>query len=186
MSETFSNTAPHLSIVIPAFNEEERLPPTLARLHAYLTVQPFSWEVIVVSNGSTDRTADVTLATAATMPNLHLMTIEQRGKGIAAKTGVLQSRGELVFLCDADMSMPPAMIDTFLEASRSHDVVVGSREAPGAVRIGEPRLRHIMGRVFNRIVQATAVSGLNDTQCGFKLIRRGAARRLFELQTLDG
>lgn len=186
MSDGLSNAAPHLSIVIPAFNEEERLPLTLARLHAYLTLRAFSWEIIVVSNGSTDRTADVTLAAAATMPNLHLMTIEQRGKGIAARTGVLESRGELVFLCDADMSMPPEMIDAFLDAASSHDIVIGSREAPGAVRTGEPRLRHVMGRVFNRIVQVFAIRGLNDTQCGFKLFRRSAAHCLFELQTVNG
>lgn len=92
----------------------------------------------------------------------------------------------MVFLCDADLSMPPETLTDFLEAAKDVDVVVGSREAPGARRIGEPWHRHLMGRVFNRLVQILAVSGIHDTQCGFKAFRRAAAENLFSRQTLTG
>jgi dolichyl-phosphate beta-glucosyltransferase len=177
---------PYLSIVIPAHNEAGRLPSTLERLNAYLSTQPYTWEIIVVSNASTDNTEEVVRQAARTMPHLYLMNIAERGKGIAAKVGALESCGDFVFLCDADMSMPPAEIESFLQVSTLADIVVGSREGPGARRIGEPSHRHIMGRVFNGLVRLLAVPGLDDTQCGFKLFRRGVARRLFELQTVNG
>ncbi len=186
MRTDVSDHAPRLSIVIPAYNEERRLPGTLERLHAYLSQQPYAWEIIVVSNASTDATEDVVHEASNGVANLHLICINERGKGIAVKKGALQSRGDFVFLCDADMSMPPTQIETFFEAAVTTDIVIGSREAPGSVRMGEPSHRHLMGRVFNRLVQWLAVGGLNDTQCGFKLIRREAAQRLCTMQTVNG
>lgn len=177
---------PRLSIVIPAFNEEHRLGTTLRRLHEYLTAQDYSWEVLVVSNGSTDDTVGLVARSAAEMPNLLLIDIPERGKGIASRTGVLQSRGDIVFLCDADLSMPPESLSSFLQAIELVDVVAGSREATGARRIQEPWHRHFMGRVFNRLVQAIAVKGIEDTQCGFKALRREAAFDLFSEQRLNG
>lgn len=177
---------PCLSIVIPAYDEERRLPRTLARLHAYLKEQPYTWEIIVVSNGSTDDTEGVVRRAAQTIPNLKALNLRQRGKGVASKHGALRSRGEVIFLCDADLSMPPESIGTFLGEIEWVDVVVGSREAPGAHRYDEPWHRHLMGRIFNLLVQALAVPGIRDTQCGFKAFRRDAARDLFGRQTLIG
>jgi dolichyl-phosphate beta-glucosyltransferase len=177
---------PFLSIVIPAYNEERRLPASLHRLHDYLSQQSYAWEIIVVSNGCTDRTDAVVREAAQTIPHLRLLTLVERGKGLACREGALDSHGEIVFLCDADLSMPPGELALFLQAIEQVDVVVGSREAPGSHRYNEPWHRHLMGRVFNWLVQVVAVKGIQDTQCGFKAFRRPAAQELFSRQVLHG
>lgn len=181
-----SGQAPCLSIVIPAYNEERRLPLTLERLHAYLQQQSYGWEIIVVANGCTDDTEGVVRKASESIPNLKLLSVRERGKGLASKDGALRSRGEIVFLCDADLSMPPVALAEFLRELEHADVVAGSREAPGARRYDEPWMRHLMGRIFNRLVQLLAVPGISDTQCGFKAFRRDVARDLFGRQTLVG
>lgn len=179
-------TAPYLSIVIPALNEAGRLPSTLDRLYEYLRQQEFTWEIIVVSNGSTDGTERVVQEAATRIPNLDLVTLRQRGKGTASRFGALRSRGEIVFLCDADLSMPPDNLARFIEGLKTADIVAGSREAVGARRYNEPSYRHVMGRVFNTLVRLLAVPGVHDTQCGFKAFRRDAADELFDRQMITG
>jgi len=177
---------PCLSVVIPALNEAQRLPPTLERLSAYLESQEFAWEILVVSNGSTDDTESVVRAFASNHPAVRLLTVDRRGKGLAARAGALASRGEIIFLYDADLSMPPEYLQSFLNMPEDVDVVVGSREAHGSRRFNEPWHRHVMGRVFNRFVQLLAVPGVEDTQCGFNAFRRHPGLELFQLQTLQG
>jgi dolichyl-phosphate beta-glucosyltransferase len=140
----------------------------------------------VVSNGSTDGTAALVHDMEARMSALRCMELAERGKGLACRAGALATRGDIVFLCDADLSMPPDNLTLFLDGVASFDVVVGSREASGAQRYREPWHRHFMGRVFNRFVQFVAVDGIEDTQCGFKAFRRGAADDLFAQQRLRG
>jgi glycosyltransferase involved in cell wall biosynthesis len=140
----------------------------------------------VAVNGSTDDTEGAVRRAARVRPNVRLVTTAVRGKGVAVKTGALQSRGDVVFICDADLSMPPETLARFLDAIQEADVVVGSREAPGARRYNEPWKRHLMGRVFNFLVQRIAVKGIEDTQCGFKALCREAAFDLFSQQTLAG
>ncbi len=183
---TDPETPIYLSIVIPAFNEAKRLGPTLSRLHAYLSAQEYTWEIVVVTNGCTDGTPHRVRDIAQTVPNLTCIDIPQRGKGIACRTGALAARGDILFLCDADLSMPPENLESFLRLIQSDDIVVGSREASGARRYHEPWHRHFMGRVFNRFVQFVAVDGIEDTQCGFKAFRIVAARHLFGVQRVDG
>lgn len=175
-----------LSIVIPAFNEERRLPGTLERLRLYLDEQSYSWEIVVVPNGCTDATEAVATRVAETDPRVRVVAVEGRGKGLAARAGVLAGHGQIVFLCDADLSMPPEWIGSFLAATGEIDVVAGSREASGARRHQEPWHRHVMGRIFNHLVRTVAVPGIDDTQCGFKAFRRGAALDLFGQQTVTG
>jgi dolichyl-phosphate beta-glucosyltransferase len=177
---------PRLTIVIPAYNEADRLPGSLTRLHRYLESQSYSWEVIVVSNGSTDATEGAVRIAAQGMPGLRLLTEAKRGKGIACRAGALQAKGDIIFLCDADLSMPPETMGQFMTAIESVDIVVGSREAPGAQRYSEPWHRHLMGRIFNYLVQLLAISGIKDTQCGFKAFRRHVARHLFSQQHVNG
>lgn len=185
---------PFLTIVIPAYNEERRLPPSLAKIADYLRVQPYRAEVIVVENGSTDDTsAAVERFTAENvLPTdpfrIHLIH-SAPGKGIAVKTGMLAGRGDYLFICDADLAMPVGEIAKFLPPAlptHSYDVAIASREAHGAVRHGEPFYRHLMGRVFNLLVRLLAVSGIQDTQCGFKCFTREAAQVIFPLQRIDG
>ena len=182
-------TRPFLSVVIPAYNEEARIGPSIRRVATHLLGRPYSWEIVVVDDGSSDRTAEVVMEAAAETPNVRLLKEPHFGKGQAVKAGMLESTAEWRFLCDADLSMPPEQIDRFFNAADGRplfDVSVGSREAPGARRFDEPRSRHLVGRVFNRVVRIFAVRGLDDTQCGFKLFAGSAAEELFRRQRLPG
>lgn len=177
----------YLSVVIPAFNEETRLPTTLASIRDYLSGQPYSWEVIVADDGSVDGTADFVRGFADSDPRFRLLQLPHRGKGSAVKHGMLAAAGEYRFLCDADLSMPIDLLGRLLPPDApAADAVIGSREAQGARRIGEPWRRWAMGRVFNAATRLLATPGISDTQCGFKVFNAGAAEALFPLQTLDG
>jgi glycosyltransferase involved in cell wall biosynthesis len=178
---------PHLSIVIPAHNEEQRLPGSLTRILEHLRPQPYRWEVLVVENGSRDGTAAVAERFAREVPGVRVLREGQRGKGLAVRRGMLEAAGDYRFICDADLSMPIDQIDRFLPPMlEDYDIAIASREAPGAVRYGEPPHRHWIGRIFNWIVRLLAVPGFQDTQCGFKCFRAEAAEALFPLQRLQG
>ena len=186
-------SACYLSVIIPAYNEERRLPETLETVSAYLRGKPFEWEIIVADDGSNDSTSDVVDRAAREDERVKLLALPHRGKGWAVKNGMLAASGEYRFLCDADLSMPIHLLERLLpehtpsqEHAASLDIVIGSREAPGAIRIGEPRRRWLMGRVFNAVTRILATPGISDTQCGFKVFSDTAAETLFELQTLDG
>ena len=184
---TISDKRPFLSIIIPAYNEERRLPTTLPQVAAFVEAQDYDVEVLVVDNASTDRTAEIVQEFAARYPFISLLREERRGKGAAVKKGMLAGRGEFLFICDADLAMPIEEVRKFLPpVLTDFDVAIASREAPGARRYNEPFYRHLMGRVFNLIVRLLAVPGIQDTQCGFKCFRREVARDLFAVQTLDG
>lgn len=176
-----------LSIVVPAHNEGWRLPDTLKTLLAFLASQSYKAEVIVVENGSTDDTVTVIQRMMVGNQNLRLITRHEAGKGGAVQAGVLEARGRAIFLCDADLSTPAAEIPRFLASlDNGYDIVLGSREGVGAIRYGEPEYRHIMGRVFNKIVQVLAVPDIEDTQCGFKAFTGASANALFPRQTIQG
>ncbi len=178
---------PQLSIVIPAYNEARRLPESFARLNDYLQRQPYFTEVIVVDDGSEDSTATVVRAWMGRWNALRLVRIPHTGKGAAVRAGALAAQGEWVFLADADFSMPVQELARFSPGGdNDSDLLIGSREAPGSQRIGEPFYRHLMGRAFNRVVQWSLVPGIRDTQCGFKRLRREVALDLFFHQTITG
>lgn len=180
-------TRPFLSIVIPAHNEENRLPATLEKIDQFLATQPYKAEILVVENGSHDRTLQVAEEYRKRIPCLRIFQEEARGKGLAVKRGMLEAEGEYRFICDADLSMPIAEVNNFLPpALEPVDVAIGSREAPGAVRYDEPAYRHMVGRVFNTIVRWWALPHLQDTQCGFKAFRGQVAEEVFRLQTIGG
>jgi dolichyl-phosphate beta-glucosyltransferase len=186
--ETLSeNERPLLSIVIPAHNEESRLPPSLEKIDAFLKTQPYEAEVIVVENGSTDRTVAVAEDFARTHPYVRVIQAAVRGKGLAVKVGMLEARGAFRFICDADLSMPIEEVVRFLPPeSDGYDVIIASREGREAKRIGEPEYRHIIGRINNFIIKLTAVRGFEDTQCGFKMFTQAAAEDLFGVQQMTG
>lgn len=178
---------PFLSIVIPAYNEEHRLPASLEKIDAFLGQQGYSAELLIVDNGSTDRTVPVAGAFAASRPWVRVLEAAVRGKGLAVKVGMQAARGDFRFICDADLSMPIEEIAKFLPpASEGYDVSMATREGRQARRIGEPFHRHLMGRVFNRIIQLAALPGIQDTQCGFKMFTRAAAEDLFAVQQMVG
>lgn len=179
--------SPLLSIIIPAFNEAGRIPNSLTKIFQFLESQDFKAEVIVVDNGSTDRTAEVVRQFSQDHENLILLQEGIAGKGLAVRRGMLESSGEFRFICDADLAMPIEEVLRFLPPHMTdYDIAIASREAPGAVRYNEPQYRHLIGRVFNHLVRITAVPGFMDTQCGFKCFRGEIAEKLFRMQHLDG
>lgn len=179
-----------LSLVVPAYNEEARLPDSLGRIMAYLATQAYEWEVVVADDGSEDDTAAVAESFAARDGRIRLVRLPHRGKAAAVRGGVMAARGRLSFICDADLSMPIDELGKFLPCfDEGYDVAIGSREAPGAKRYNEPYYRHLMGRVFNRLVRVLTVGGFQDTQCGFKCFKAEVARDLFnrsQLYRADG
>ena len=180
-------SAPRLSVVIPAYNEAERLPRTLARLNAYLEARGFPYEIVVVDDGSSDGTAE--RARAAGGSHVTVLRHEpNRGKGYAVRRGMLAAGGALRLMTDADLSTPIEEL-TRLEASLAdgHDVAIGSRGVAGAIiEVHQPWYRESMGRLFNVLVRLLALPGLRDTQCGFKLFTAAAAESAFGPACLDG
>lgn len=177
----------HLSIIIPAYNEEHRLAKTLEQVCTYLSGQAYSYEVLVVENGSRDRTLEIAREFAAQHPFIRAIHEDARGKGLAVRRGMLEATGKFRFMCDADLSMPIEELSRFLPPeSTGADIVIGSREAVGAQRFDEPASRHVGGRLINYSIQLLALPGLHDTQCGFKLFSAQAAEDLFSVQTLAG
>ncbi len=178
---------PLLSVVVPAYNEARRLPRTLAAIGAYLDTLPYPTEILVVDDGSTDTTVAVVDHAIQSQANLQLMRNDHRGKGYAVRSGMLAAAGQYVLFCDADLATPIQeweKLYTLLQAGA--DVAIGSREGLGAQRVGEPWYRHVMGRVFNVVVQTVALGGIQDTQCGFKAFTQVAGQRLFGALQLYG
>lgn len=180
-------SSPFLSIILPAHNEEQRLPLTLDQVDAFLKKQSYQAEVLIVENGSQDRTLEIAQAVAARRSYVRVIHEERRGKGLAVRAGMLAAQGQYRFFCDVDFSMPVSEINRFIPPMRADsEITIGSREAPGSVRYHEPYLRHLSGRVFNTLVRWIALPGLQDTQCGFKCFRGDIAAEIFPLQTNTG
>jgi len=179
--------SPHLSIIIPALNEAERLPETLKQIAAFVESRDFLAEVIVVDNGSIDATKEIIMDYHARYPFINYHFEPTPGKGAAVRTGMLAAQGDYLLICDADLAVPVEEVINFLPPQvKDFDIVIGSREALGARRYDEPFYRHLMGRVFNLIIRVLLLPGLYDTQCGFKCFRRNAAHELFSMSRING
>ena len=178
--------APELAIIVPAYNEASRIEATLEELSTYLRTRTWTWEVLVVDDGSLDATAAVVEGFSRREPRVRVQREPHRGKGGAVRAGMLASRAAFRFLADADLSMPAREIGRFMPPSVDGDVVIGTREGTGARRIGEPLHRHLAGRAFNTIVRSLLVPGIQDTQCGFKLFTGRAADEIFSRVTVTG
>jgi dolichyl-phosphate beta-glucosyltransferase len=178
----------HLSIVIPAYNEENRITSTLQRIFGYLNRQAYEAEVLVVVDGSQDRTIDVLRELTDSSPNLVVLENEtNRGKGFSVRRGMLESQGQFVLFSDADLSTPIEEVERLLTHLRGgDDVAVASRALPEAdIRVRQPWWRQFMGRTFNRLVQRLVLPGICDSQCGFKCFPREIAREIFSRQRID-
>lgn len=183
-----------LSVIIPAYNEATRLPPTLERVCAYLETRRSAsgakdpdrdFEVLVVDDGSADGTARA--AEALALPPVRVLRLEKnRGKGAAVKTGVLASQGSQVLLCDADLSTPIEDLERLEPHLEEAELVLGSRSTVGSdVTKRQPVYREMMGKTFNLLIRVLGMTALRDTQCGFKLLQGGPARELFRDLTVD-
>lgn len=175
-----------LSFIIPAYNEAERIGTSLEKGLAYFEGQPYEWEIIVVDDGSRDRTAEVVESYADRGIRL-LRQPRNMGKGAAVRRGMLESSGKQRIFSDADFSTPVEETERALEHLKEYDVAIGSRAIDRSyVKVHQPWYREMMGNIFNLFVQTLAVSGIKDTQCGFKGFRGEVADEVFRRTKIDG
>ncbi len=179
-----------ISVVIPAYNEESRLPQTLERVAAYLSAQDFDFhEILVVDDGSSDGTVALAEAFAAAHPCVRvLQNGVNRGKGYSVRSGMLAAAGEWILFSDADLSAPIEQLSTLTQASESSgaDVVIGSRALDRSlVGVHQPGFRESAGKIFNFVMRLAVGLSIRDTQCGFKLFSLRAAKTIFPRQRLD-
>jgi dolichyl-phosphate beta-glucosyltransferase len=176
---------PSQSLVIPTFNEADRIDRTLKTVLSYLVDQPYESEVIVVNDGSTDQTSTLAHAWESRGASVRVLDIPHGGKAAAVKAGIVAATGNIVAFTDADLATPIDYLEPFRdEIADGYDVVIGSREGDGSSRIGEPGFRHVMGRIFNGMVRLLLLPGIQDTQCGFKMFSKNAAADLFSSSLL--
>lgn len=181
----------YLSVVIPAFNEEQGIKETLSKVESYLIEQDYSYEIIVVDDGSVDNTAELVKNFTAYNHSHSLCLLKNegnKGKGFSVKRGVLEARGEYILFSDADMSTPIEEIEKLMPwFDKGYDIVIGSRALPQSnIMIHQPFYRETMGRIFNVFVQLLTIKGIKDTQCGFKCFRKKVAQEIFNKQTASG
>jgi dolichyl-phosphate beta-glucosyltransferase len=177
-----------LSVIIPAYNEQERLAPQLSHILAYLHEHVPDFELLVVDDGSTDQTAKIVTSAFQDEPRARLISYQpNRGKGYAVRTGVLASQGEQIVFLDADLSTPIDEIPRALELLKEADLVIGSRDLPGAdIRVPQPLYRRLASEIFKWVRYVLiGLWRVSDTQCGFKAYRGLAARQLFALAQID-
>ncbi len=179
---------PFLSVVVPAYNESQRLPMTLRYIKRYLRMRNYASEIIVSDDGSTDNTVAVAEEKLKGFPHRILTAPKNMGKGHAVRTGMLEAQGEYVLFSDADLSTPIEEVERFLEKLQNgYDVVIASRAlAESHLKKRQPLFREIMGRTFNLFCKLLAFKDIKDSQCGFKCFKKAVAQRIFREQKLNG
>jgi glycosyltransferase involved in cell wall biosynthesis len=182
-----SPSSPDLSIIIPSYNEELRLPATLDRIAAYLQAYGGTAEVLVVDDGSKDRTAAVAESYCGKIPSLRVVSNGvNRGKGYSVRHGMQESRGKVALFTDADLSAPIEEAGKLIDALETNDVAIGSRAMDRSlISVHESFLREFAGIIFNKIVRIILWLPFVDTQCGFKAFRRESCGILFEQQRIE-
>jgi len=177
-----------LSVIVPSYNEAERLPKTLQEISSYLRKQSYDYEILVVNGGSTDTTAQAVENMISQIPGLKILTTENRGKGFAVMKGMLATQGDFRVFTDADNSTSIDQVEKMWpEFEKGNTVVIGSRDIPGAVLVSvQPRWRRMLGDIFNLIVQIiSGMWGIWDTQCGFKGFTKIAAEAIFSRISIE-
>lgn len=179
---------PYLAVIIPAYNEEARIVPTLQRVHEYLSSQSYSWTVTVVSDGSSDETNSLVSDFSLEHPNFSLMACTpNHGKGYVVRRGMLDVQGEYILFSDADLAAPIEEVEKLIPKMASHDIAIGSRPLKESnLEIRQPFYREALGRMANKLIQVLAVKGIKDTQCGFKLFKNDVAKDVFKRCKLNG
>ncbi len=181
----------HLSVIIPAYNEEKRLPATLKEIDSYLKNQDYDYEILVINDGSTDRTAELVRGMEEKIKGLRLIDNEKnKGKGVVVKQGMMEAEGNYRLFTDADNSTSIDHIEKMWPLfSQGKEIVIGSREAKDVkgARQAKPQsfLKRLLGNVGNLLIQLVAVPGIWDTQCGFKAFTTGAVLDIFPKQKID-
>ena len=182
-----SSTVPDLSIIIPSYNEESRLPVTLERIAAYLSTYGREAEVLVVDDGSKDGTAAVAESFRSKIPALRVVSNGvNRGKGYSVRHGMQEARGRIALFTDADLSAPIEEAGKLIDALATYDVAIGSRAMDRSlITVHESPFREFAGIVFNKIVRIILWLPFVDTQCGFKAFRRESCNIIFEQQRIE-
>lgn len=179
-----------LSVIIPAYNEEKRIGPTLQSIDGYLKKQNFRYEILVVANNCTDKTDEVVRKYQSSIAALKLIDLGPGcpGKGCAVRIGVEKAQGEFIVFMDADNSTRIFEIDDFWTYfDQGFDVIIGSRDVSGArVRVRQPWYRELFGKLGNLLIQVILLPGIRDTQCGFKAFTKKAAKKIFAKQKISG
>lgn len=176
-----------LSVIIPAYNEEKRLPKTLEKVQEYLKKQDYEYEVIVVDDGSSDNTKVVVSDVVKTMPGFRLISYQpNHGKGYAVKTGMLEAKGEWRLLMDADSSTDLSEIEKLEKFKQEFDVIIGSRYLnKDSIKVKQPLSRRIVSRLGNLMIRLVLGIKSVDTQCGFKMFSAKATNDIFPLQQIE-
>ncbi len=179
---------PHLSIIVPAYNEEERLLPTLERLFEYYEAAGYPYDVAIISDGSKDGTNAIAEAFATTHPTFRLVGYSpNRGKGYAVRIGVLAAAGDYILFCDADLATPQEETEKLLPSMMSFDIAIGSRPLrESKLEKHQPFMREMLGRAANLVIQLLGIKGIKDTQCGFKMFKREVGHDIFSRCKLNG
>lgn len=177
-----------LSLILPAYNEEKRLPKCMEKVASFVASHKEPIEVIIVENGSKDHTYEIGLEYKTKYPWLKILQEKNPGKGNAIRRGMLEAHGKYRMFADVDFSMPINEIDHFIPPNiEDYQIAIGSREVKGSVRYNEPKIRHFTGRIFNLIVRILLpLSNIHDTQCGFKSFSAETAKKLFSIQKING
>lgn len=171
---------PELSVVIPVYNEQKRIQKGLTEILGYLRKQKFTWEIIVVDDGSEDQTAILGTTLLKNILNARLIKAAHSGKGGAIKKGVLSSKGKWVIFLDIDLATPMNELGKFMKARKNYDIIIGSRKIKGAnILIHQPKFREFGGKVFTMLTNLLVTKGISDITCGFKLFKGNLARKLF-------
>ncbi len=173
---------------MPAYNEETRLQPTLERLNEYYGQQDYKWQVLIISDGSSDRTNEIAGQFSENHPGFQLLAYSpNHGKGYAVRKGMLEVNAELLLFCDADLATPQEETEKLLaHMKEGADVAIGSRPLTDSkLERRQPLYREFLGRAFNKLVQMIGIRGIDDTQCGFKMFTKAAADEIFKRCKLD-
>jgi len=183
-------SGPYLTVVIPAYNEERRIGPSLEAILAHARSAPYRTEILVVDDGSTDRTIEVSRAALEGVPDARVVqNVANRGKGYSVRHGVMEAAGDVVLLTDADLSTPIQEVDSLLRhlGEIGHGIVIGSRALKESrIEVHQNPAREMMGKTFNRLVRAFTGLPFNDTQCGFKLMTLRDTLPIFRKARVDG
>lgn len=177
-----------LSVIIPSYNEEKRLPDTLTSVANFLAQQEYDSEVLIVSDGSTDKTADTARTFADKIKNLRILdNKENHGKGYVTRQGMLEAKGQVRVFMDADNSTTLDQINSFLPYfKQGYDVVIGDRDLKGSkLKVHQPFYKELLGDMGNLMIQLLAVPGIEDTQCGFKAFSGKATEDIFKRMLID-
>jgi dolichyl-phosphate beta-glucosyltransferase len=176
------------SIVVPVYNESDKISASITQITTFMRTYAESFELVIVDDGSEDNTVEIVEEYMTKEPAIRLIKNLHKGKGPTVRTGVLAAQGDLIYMCDTDLSSPISEIKKLSVwiKDQDYDVAIASREGVGAERIDEPFYRHFMGRIFNLVVRMIALPGIQDSQCGFKLYRGTAAKEIFSKLKIYG